>query len=89
MRTTSLNRWKCAVVVYVCSLTLAGCKQADTTPEVLVTVQAAKPVMAPISEEIQGDATLSPLAQAALSPKISAPIKRFYVQRGARVRAGQ
>jgi HlyD family secretion protein len=89
MRTTSLNRWKCAVVVYVCSLTLAGCKQADTTPEVLVTVQAAKPVMAPISEEIQGDAILSPLAQAALSPKISAPIKRFYVQRGARVRAGQ
>jgi HlyD family secretion protein len=89
MRTTSLNRWKCAAVVYVCSLTLTGCKQADTTPEVLVTVQAAKPVMAPISEEIQGDAILSPLAQAALSPKISAPIKRFYVQRGARVRAGQ
>jgi HlyD family secretion protein len=89
MRTTSLNRWKCAAVVYVCSLTLAGCKQADTTPEVLVTVQAAKPVMAPISEEIQGDAILSALAEAALSPKLSAPIKKFYVQRGTRVRAGQ
>jgi HlyD family secretion protein len=68
---------------------LAGCKQPDATPQVLVTVQAAKPVVAPISEQIQGDAILSPLAEAALSPKISAPVKKFYVQRGAHVRAGQ
>ena len=89
MRTTSLNRWTGAALVYLCSLTLAGCKQTETTPEVLVTVQAAKPVVAPISEEIQGDAILSALAEAALSPKLSAPIKKFYVQRGTRVRAGQ
>jgi HlyD family secretion protein len=68
---------------------LAGCKQPDATPQVLVAVQAAKPVVAPISEQIQGDAILSPLAEAALSPKISAPVKKFYVQRGAHVRAGQ
>jgi multidrug resistance efflux pump len=68
---------------------LAACKQAETTPQVLVTVQAGKPVVAPISEQIQGDAILSPLAEAALSPKISAPVKKFYVQRGAHVRAGQ
>jgi multidrug efflux pump subunit AcrA (membrane-fusion protein) len=54
-----------------------------------VSVQAAKPETGPISEQITGDAILAPLAQAALSPKISAPVKRFYVQRGARVRAGQ
>jgi multidrug efflux pump subunit AcrA (membrane-fusion protein) len=35
------------------------------------------------------DATLSPLAQAAISPKISAPVKTFYVQRGSKVKAGQ
>jgi RND family efflux transporter MFP subunit len=34
------------------------------------------------------DATLSPLAQAAISPKITAPVRRFYVQRGSKVKAG-
>jgi HlyD family secretion protein len=89
MRTMSRNRLKCAAAACVCALMLAGCKQPDTTPQVLVTVQAAKPTLAPISEQIQGDAILSPLAEAALSPKISAPVKKFYVQRGAHVRAGQ
>jgi multidrug efflux pump subunit AcrA (membrane-fusion protein) len=80
---------KYAAAAFLCCLALAGCKQAQTTPQVLVTVQAAKPVVAPISEQIQGDAILSPLAEAALSPKISAPVKKFYVQRGSHVRAGQ
>jgi HlyD family secretion protein len=89
MRTMSRNRLKCTAAACVCALMLAGCKQPDATPQVLVTVQAAKPVVAPISEQIQGDAILSPLAEAALTPKISAPVKKFYVQRGAHVRAGQ
>ena len=33
--------------------------------------------------------TLAPLAQAAISPRISAPVKKFFVQRGSRVKAGQ
>jgi HlyD family secretion protein len=89
MTMTSRNRWKCSAAAFLCSLALSGCKQPDTTPQVLVTVQAAKPVVAPISEEIQGDAILSPLAEAAISPKISAPVKAFLVQRGAHVHAGQ
>lgn len=80
---------KRAAAALICSLALVGCKQAETTPEVLATVQAAKPVVASISEQIEGDAILSPLAEAALSPKISAPVKTFYVQRGTHVRAGQ
>ncbi len=70
-------------------LGMAGCQQAETTPEVVVDVKAARPVIGAISEQIEGDAVLSPLAEAALSAKISAPIKKFYVQRGAHVRAGQ
>lgn len=88
-RTPSRRTWKCATAALLCCLALAGCKQAETTPQVLVTVQAAKPEVAPISEQIQGEAILSPLAEAALSPKISAPIKKFYVQRGSHVRAGE
>lgn len=67
-----------------------ACKKAvDDTPPATVTVQAIHPQIAPISEAITADAILAPQAQAALAPKISAPIRRLYVQRGARVRAGQ
>ena len=70
--------------------TLTACrKAADDTPATAVTVQAAHPIIAPISDQITADAILAPLAQAALAPKISAPIRKLYVQRGAHVRAGQ
>jgi multidrug efflux pump subunit AcrA (membrane-fusion protein) len=67
---------------------LPGCRK-EAAPETEVTVQAAHPEQGPIAEQIEADAVLSPLAQAAIEPKISAPVKEFYVQRGARVKAGQ
>ncbi len=71
-------------------LLTAGCKKsADETPDVSVTVQAAHPTQGPIAEEIAADAILAPLAQAAISPRVSAPIRAEYVQRGAHVRRGQ
>ncbi len=68
-----------------------GCgKQAgEEAPAVSVTVQVAHPRRGAISQHIVADAVLSPLAQAALSPRISAPVHRFYVQRGSAVKAGQ
>lgn len=71
-------------------LAATGCKKkADEAPEVSVTVQAAHPTVGPISEEIAADAILAPLLQAAISPRISAPIRAEYVQRGAHVHKGQ
>ena len=70
-------------------LVAVGCKKADKAPETEVIVQAQKPTQGTIAEHIVTDAILSPLAQAAIAPKISAPVKHFYVQRGSRVRAGQ
>jgi HlyD family secretion protein len=67
----------------------AGCGKKESTPAPLVTVQAEHPEVADITEHIPADAVLAPLAQAAISPKISAPVRRFYVQRGAHVKAGQ
>jgi len=67
----------------------AGCHKAETAPAPEVTVQAAQPHQGSISEQITADATLTPLAQAAISPKVTAPVKKFYVQRGARVKAGE
>jgi HlyD family secretion protein len=70
-----------------------GCKKDadDETVKVAaqVSVQAQKPEQGPIAEVIKVDAVLSPVAQAAISPKITAPVQRFHVQRGSRVKAGQ
>src|SRR5579863_7029674 len=69
-------------------LFISGCKkEAEPSPE--VTVQAEHPEQGAISQHVTADAILAPLAQAALAPKISAPVKRFYVQRGARVKEGE
>jgi len=67
---------------------LPGCKK-DVPPPVVVTVQAEHPEQGPIAEQISADAVLAPVAQAAIAPKISAPIKKFYVERGQRVHAGE
>ncbi len=67
---------------------LTGCKK-DQPPESVVTVQAQQPERGAISETITADAILAPIAQAAIEPKITAPVKKFYVQRGQRVHAGQ
>lgn len=69
---------------------MQGCKKpVDDTPQAIVPVEAQRPDRGEISEHILADATLSPLAQAAISSKITAPVRTFYVQRGSQVRAGQ
>jgi multidrug efflux pump subunit AcrA (membrane-fusion protein) len=67
---------------------LPGCKK-EAAPENQVTVQAEHPEQGPIAEHITADAVLTPLAQAAIEPKVSAPVRKFYVQRGSRVKAGE
>lgn len=67
---------------------LPGCKK-EAEPAPVVTVQAEHPEQGPIAEHITADAVLAPVAQAAIEPKITAPVRKFYVQRGARVKAGQ
>jgi len=67
---------------------LPGCKNA-ATPQTVVTVQAEHPQQGPIAEQITADAILAPIAQAAIEPRITAPVRKFYVQRGEKVRAGE
>jgi multidrug efflux pump subunit AcrA (membrane-fusion protein) len=73
----------------LCAALLQACKKDETDVAALVTVQAERPEVGEISEHITADATLSPVAQAAISPKITAPVRKFYVQRGSTVKAGQ
>jgi HlyD family secretion protein len=69
-------------------LLLPGCKKEEP-PAVEVTVQAEHPEQGSISEHLNVDAILAPLAQAAIEPKITAPVRHFYVQRGDKVKEGE
>ncbi len=78
-----------ALLLLVAGL-LQGCKKNNEAEAgALVTVQAEHAEIGEISEHIIADATLSPLAQASISPKITAPIRKFYVQRGSKVKKDQ
>ncbi|MFC5863159.1 efflux RND transporter periplasmic adaptor subunit [Acidicapsa dinghuensis] len=70
-------------------LAMAGCKKAEETPAAVAAVEAATPKVGEIAAEIHADATLSPLAQAAIEPKVTAPVEKFVVQRGDKVKQGQ
>lgn len=69
-------------------LAFAGCKK-EAAPPVIVTVQAEKPEQHTLSEHVTADAILAPQAQASIDPKITAPVKKFYVQRGSKVQQGE
>jgi multidrug efflux pump subunit AcrA (membrane-fusion protein) len=83
-----MPRWVLLGAVALPLALLPGCKK-EAAPETEVTVQAEHPEQGPIAEHITADAVLAPLAQAAIAPKISAPVRKFYVERGTRVKAGQ
>lgn len=74
----------------VCWWGLQGCKKAaEDAPQPVVAVEAEHAEIGAISEHIVADAALSPQAQAAVSAKITAPVKKFYVQRGSKVTEGE
>jgi len=80
-----------AAIVPLCAVSLlfSGCNKKEATPTPEVVVQAVHPSHSTIVEELTADAVLAPLAQAAIAPKVTAPVKKFFVQRGSRVKEGQ
>ena len=76
--------------IVVAGLLLSGCsakKETEAAPTVTVQVDAAEKEA--IQRKVIAEATLYPLDQAALVPKVSSPVKKFYVVRGSTVKAGQ
>jgi multidrug efflux pump subunit AcrA (membrane-fusion protein) len=62
---------------------------SDKPQEPIVSVQVVPVKKATIEQTVKSEAILFPLAQSAIVPKISAPVKAFYVKRGDKVQAGQ
>src|ERR1700752_1809289 len=82
--------WHPALVLAAVPLVLFGCSsKQESEPPPTVTVQVATVEVKPIQDVVNADAVLYQSEQAAIVPKISAPVKKFYVQRGSKVRAGQ
>lgn len=87
-RTILSAGWPLACAAVISMLVVSGCKTAPPTRTV-VSVQAEHPEPGPIAEHIEADAVLFPVAQVAIVPKITAPVKKFYVQRGSKVHTGE
>jgi len=80
---------KTAVCTVFVALLLAGCSHAEKEQEPLVSVQVTPAERGHISQIISSEAVVFPLEQAIISPKITAPITDFKVQRGSHVKKGQ
>jgi HlyD family secretion protein len=80
-----------AVCVLSMGLCVVGCSSGKEESEAppTMTVQVATVENKAIQQKVTADAVLYPLDQAAIVPKISAPVKKFYVNRGSTVHAGQ
>jgi len=68
---------------------LSGCSKEPAEKEPVVPVQVVSVEKTTIEHTIIAEAVLFPLAQSAIVPKISAPVKTFLVKRGSRVHEGE
>lgn len=70
-------------------LVAAGCGQQEKEKEAEVTVQTTPAQRGAIAQTVSTEAVVFPLEQATIAPKITSTVKRFLVQRGARVKKDQ
>ncbi|MGH9444273.1 MAG: efflux RND transporter periplasmic adaptor subunit [Terriglobia bacterium] len=77
--------------ILACSLLpWSACSSKETAaPEPVVLVQVATVEPKTIQRVITAEALLYPLRQADIVPKISAPVERYFVERGSQVHSGE
>jgi multidrug efflux pump subunit AcrA (membrane-fusion protein) len=79
-----------AAAVLLSWLSLAACRHnTEQEPAPVVTVDVAPVLVSSIQQTVRADAVIYPKQQAALVPKVAAPIRTVHVQRGQKVKAGQ
>jgi HlyD family secretion protein len=89
MSRSSLRRAAAAASVVMTAALMVGCHGKEEEAAPVVTVDVAPVLLSRIQRIIRADGLLYPHQQAAIVPKVSAPIAKEYVKRGARVHAGQ
>ncbi len=68
---------------------MTACSGKEKEPEPVAPVQIVAVEKRVVQQKVTADAVLFAVAQSALVPKISAPVRKFLVNRGSRVQAGQ
>lgn len=68
---------------------LSACSSQEKEAQPEVTVQVAQAERGKIERVVRVETILFPKDQAALTPKISSPVREFYVNRGSKVHRGQ
>jgi len=86
---TLLRALPVSLIVGLMAITTVSCSKGEKEAEPVVTVQTAVAERGKIEQVITADAILFPKDQAAITPKITAPVKAFYVNRGSRVHRGE
>jgi HlyD family secretion protein len=85
-----LNRnVKFPVLAVAMLLSLCACKKDNGEQKPIVSVQIAMVQKGDLIQTVETEATLYPIQQSAMTPKISAPVRRFFVNRGQKVHKGQ
>ncbi|MGZ4898315.1 MAG: efflux RND transporter periplasmic adaptor subunit [Candidatus Angelobacter sp.] len=80
---------KCIAAALALCLSATGCGKGEKEEAPEVSVQAAPAATADISRVVNTEGIIFPIAQSAITPKINAPVKKFYVVRGQKVSQGQ
>jgi HlyD family secretion protein len=84
------NACKHVGMVMIAVVAMAGCgKKEEKEAEAVVPVQVTEARVDAIRRIVEADGILYPRNQASVVPKISAPVRTFYVNRGDHVREGQ
>lgn len=78
-----------ALAIVTTAVFAPGCSGGKADTEPVVTVQAVPVEKTTIQHTLATEAILFPHAQAAIVPKISAPVAKFLVKRGSRVHQGE
>lgn len=89
MHKHGLGRYADVAMILCVALAWTGCSGSKQPPDTAVTVQAATVQRKTIQQVISTEAVLYATSQVSIVPKISAPIQKFYVNRGSHVHAGQ
>jgi len=78
-----------ALIVGLLAAFMPACSSKEKEEQPEVTIQAVQAERGKIEQVIRTEAILFPKDQAALTPKVNAPVRTFYVNRGSRVHQGQ
>lgn len=79
-----------AIILPLLALIIGCSRGSDSNqPEAMVSVEVANAQVRTMTDIVTAEGVIFPIRQASISPKVAAPVQRFYVERGDPVRRGQ